>query len=523
MKIYPVLVLVALVFVVHSVCAQEEIADPEAASSEVEAVPSKPSPPMDIVVVLDNSGSMRKNDPAFLTREVVSNFLNVLSQDSRIGFVVFAEKPQLTMPLTPVSEDGIKQKVTETMAKVDYRGLYTDTPAAIESAIYELTKHPREDMRDANKLIIFMTDGIVDTGDRARDIERQKWLENQLADESKAAGIRIFGIAFTEKADFQLIQTLGQKTGGDYYRAYKAEDIQIVFSSINEAISRPEPEPEPVQQQQTKEEPGKKEPPEKGFPVELLMVAIVGLLVLGIVAVVFIFMRRGKGGVAGQDVVIPEACLMDLSGVTGAKTHKIDKRIITIGRVNGDGVDISIDRDTVSAVHAQIEYRDNGFYLTDLGSLNGTYMNDSQERISSEVRLKGGDVISFHQHSFKFAVPGQGERGGTLDQLSGGTVLDIPGVSEPFSPQPEDQDAPSAVSSQDDPGDGMDTPPPDSPEDEESQEDGTKLKPGMCPKHPSYRATELCPVCEEARCKMCMVEKDGRMICAECAAKEEGE
>ena len=57
--------------------------------------------PRDIMLVLDNSGSMRQNDPRFLTKKVVSGFVACLSADTHIGIVIFDEKVNLALPLSP--------------------------------------------------------------------------------------------------------------------------------------------------------------------------------------------------------------------------------------------------------------------------------------------------------------------------------------------------------------------------------------------------------------------------------------
>ncbi|MBA3037300.1 MAG: VWA domain-containing protein, partial [Desulfobacterium sp.] len=56
----------------------------------------------DILFVLDNSGSMKKNDPEFLTRKAVTNLIEGLNKDSRVGFVIFDNKADLAMPLTSI-------------------------------------------------------------------------------------------------------------------------------------------------------------------------------------------------------------------------------------------------------------------------------------------------------------------------------------------------------------------------------------------------------------------------------------
>jgi len=192
--------------------------------------------PKDIVLVLDNSGSMKKNDPSFLTGVAVREFLDRLDGDNRVAILLFDQTARLVMPLTPLTETS-RPDFLLSVDKVDYRGRWTNSPAAIERAIYELRVNGRE---DADKSIVFMTDGIVDTGDKAMDAEKSNWMREELAEDAADEGIRIFGIAFTDNADFLLIQSLSKTTSGEYFRAYSAADIEGVFRRVIQLLDRPE-------------------------------------------------------------------------------------------------------------------------------------------------------------------------------------------------------------------------------------------------------------------------------------------
>jgi hypothetical protein len=56
---------------------------------------------------------------------------------------------------------------------------------------------------------------------------------------------------------------------------------------------------------------------------------------------------------------------------------------------------------TVSGKHASLRYKEGKFYLTDLDSTNGTYLNDRPEAIARE-ELKDNDVIRLGEVSLKF-------------------------------------------------------------------------------------------------------------------------
>ncbi|WP_243154867.1 FHA domain-containing protein [Clostridium thermarum] len=71
---------------------------------------------------------------------------------------------------------------------------------------------------------------------------------------------------------------------------------------------------------------------------------------------------------------------------------------ITIGRT--DDNTIAIKHSSVSRKHAEIFRRKSGFYLKDLGSTNGTFLNG--EAIGSEKELKEGDVIFIGNTKFIF-------------------------------------------------------------------------------------------------------------------------
>ena len=68
---------------------------------------------------------------------------------------------------------------------------------------------------------------------------------------------------------------------------------------------------------------------------------------------------------------------------------------------SGSDSDIVIRDGTVSSRHASLRYKDQKFYLTDLDSTNGTFLNDGPESISRE-ELKDNDVVRLGAISLKF-------------------------------------------------------------------------------------------------------------------------
>ncbi len=63
--------------------------------------------------------------------------------------------------------------------------------------------------------------------------------------------------------------------------------------------------------------------------------------------------------------------------------------------------DIVIHDTAVSGKHASLRYKDHKFYITDLDSTNGTFLNDGTEPIAKE-ELKDNDMIKVGDVTLKF-------------------------------------------------------------------------------------------------------------------------
>ncbi|MEE8165946.1 MAG: vWA domain-containing protein, partial [Myxococcota bacterium] len=188
---------------------------------------------VDVVFVLDNSGSMRMHDPDFLTRSAVMNFADALARDpdtdGRVALVLFDGDARLIQSLTPIHDGDAGRLLASPLSALDFSGQRTNSPAGIERALYELRQKGRA---EAQQVIIFLTDGKIDTGNARSDLEAARWLREDLADESLAKEIRIFGVAFTESADYQLIQAVALKTRASYYRAFEASELDSVVTEV---------------------------------------------------------------------------------------------------------------------------------------------------------------------------------------------------------------------------------------------------------------------------------------------------
>jgi diguanylate cyclase (GGDEF)-like protein len=74
---------------------------------------------------------------------------------------------------------------------------------------------------------------------------------------------------------------------------------------------------------------------------------------------------------------------------------------VVIGR--GADCDIQVDRDSVSRKHAKVIRAGAGWQVVDLGSTNGSYVNDGQ---ITQCSLRDGDLLKIGNAIFKFLVGG---------------------------------------------------------------------------------------------------------------------
>jgi len=98
---------------------------------------------------------------------------------------------------------------------------------------------------------------------------------------------------------------------------------------------------------------------------------------------------------------LPKFMLRGVSGITFGKVFPLHGTTV-IGRQ--EGCDIHINSDEISRRHAELRPTPDGVMVEDLGSANGTWIND--RRINREM-LKAGDELRFDTIRFQLVAPGR--------------------------------------------------------------------------------------------------------------------
>ena len=105
----------------------------------------------------------------------------------------------------------------------------------------------------------------------------------------------------------------------------------------------------------------------------------------------------------GSPGLMKFACLKgEKDGVT--EIIPIEKTEFAIGRLEGR-VDYVLRNRAVGKIHALIARKDGAYFLTDMNSRNGTYLNDKRIESNKEYEIRDGDRISFANSDYVFATP----------------------------------------------------------------------------------------------------------------------
>lgn len=93
-----------------------------------------------------------------------------------------------------------------------------------------------------------------------------------------------------------------------------------------------------------------------------------------------------------------DAALVVIYGTELGRKYDLSHRETVVGR--SSKADIQIDQESISRSHAALVQQKNQVLIRDLGSTNGTFVND--EPVSGELSLRNGDLVKIGRTIFKF-------------------------------------------------------------------------------------------------------------------------
>lgn len=129
---------------------------------------------------------------------------------------------------------------------------------------------------------------------------------------------------------------------------------------------------------------------------------------------------------------------ISISPTMGGDQISVPEQGLTFGRHENN--DVVIQEGFASRYHAKLACSDDQWLLTDLGSTNGTFVNDNQLNPDSPVAISAGDILRFDEVSFE--VKGEVVYDATV-QVRAVTMPLVPEVTK--VPPPIEEPAPASA------------------------------------------------------------------------------
>tara|TARA_R110002072_G_scaffold13418_12_gene56311 strand:+ start:78699 stop:79613 length:915 start_codon:yes stop_codon:yes gene_type:complete len=109
-------------------------------------------------------------------------------------------------------------------------------------------------------------------------------------------------------------------------------------------------------------------------------------------------LKAGENGSGLDTSHIKRPCLVMIRGDFIGEVYELTDDVTMMGR--SDEVDLTVSDTSISRRHAMVVNRVDGFFVSDLGSTNGTFVN--KELVNSARRLNEGDKLTVGTVTFKF-------------------------------------------------------------------------------------------------------------------------
>ncbi|MCR5322053.1 MAG: VWA domain-containing protein [Lachnospiraceae bacterium] len=188
---------------------------------------------MDVVIVVDTSGSMRQTDSERIAVEAAKLFVDMMeTSGSQVGLVSFSDSLGTVLGMTQIESLADKDFIKDSINGLKYAG-DTDIGLALKKA-YDILQINAKNSNN-KKAILFLTDGKIDLP-KGVDRKDADSLNDSLEvlEKAKNDGIPIYSIGLNAdgNVDQQLITKLSQETNGRKYVVDSADELPDIFNEI---------------------------------------------------------------------------------------------------------------------------------------------------------------------------------------------------------------------------------------------------------------------------------------------------
>ncbi|PHS70314.1 MAG: hypothetical protein COB23_04145 [Methylophaga sp.] len=189
-------------------------------------------PVNDVRILIDVSGSMKKNDPHNLRSPALRLITELLPDTTKAGVWTFAKQVNMLVKHQDIN-DAWKTKAASQSNKIHSYGLFTD----IEQVLNAATKNQKTDNPLFRRSVILLSDGLIDlsAGEKASKQSRQRILDT-IVPRLKKANVAVHTIALSSTADHELLRAISLATNGWYEQVDDADALQRVFLHLFEKV-----------------------------------------------------------------------------------------------------------------------------------------------------------------------------------------------------------------------------------------------------------------------------------------------
>ncbi|MDT3427101.1 hypothetical protein J2Z22_002637 [Paenibacillus forsythiae] len=180
-------------------------------------------PVKDIVMVIDDSGSMQQSDPGNSRYSAARELVMRMDGDNKVAVLTFSDEATVVQPLTGLSRPENRKQVTEAIQALRTTEGGTNLSGALSEAMNVING---DGSSGRGAMVILLSDGVsrLDTA-----TELQAYVDRGIA-------VNTIGLSLSDPSGPALLKDIAATTGGQYYDVEGANRLADVFRQIYDRL-----------------------------------------------------------------------------------------------------------------------------------------------------------------------------------------------------------------------------------------------------------------------------------------------